>query len=327
MEKKENFTRSVKNELASYPYEKEQLKYILSGFARNGGVFSIGKNPTLYLRTELAKVAKLLYQALKECYGLTPRIAYEQVTRFKKGIAYQVIVSSPDLYQVMEELEVLKDGMERMVPKEGLRKSNFRYLLIGVFLSSGSVNNPSTSKTSYFLEMSFNNKNDALAIKRKLLTFKEEKTMAFKTIKRREKQVLYLKRSDQISVFLSFIGATTAMFSFENARIMKEDININNRLSICDSANYGKTLTTAKKDIDGIKRLLETKPLSLFDQKTQDVIKIRLEHQDFNYREIAEFLTSQGTTISKSGVVHIIASLRDEIEKLDQPRIVPKAAE
>lgn len=318
MEKKENFTRSVKNELASYPYSKEELKYILSGFARNSGVLSIGKNPTLHLRTELAKVAKLLYQALKECYGLTPRIAYEQVTRFKKGIAYQVIVTSEALYKIMEDLEVLKDGMERMVPKEGLKKNNFRFLLIGLFLSSGSVNNPSTSKTSYFLEMSFNNKNDAMAIKRKLLTFKEEKTMAFKSILRREKYVLYLKRSDQISVFLSFIGATTAMFSFENARILKEDININNRLSICDSANYGKTLTTARKDIEGINRLLQVKPITLFDKKTQEVIKTRLEHEDFNYREIAEHLTENGTTISKSGVVHIINSLRDEIEKLDR---------
>lgn len=316
MEKKENFTRSVKNELASYSYEKEELKYILSGFARNGGTFSIGKNPTLHLRTEIASVAKILYRALKECYGLSPRIAYEKVTRFKRGIAYRVVVSSPELYHIMEDLEVLKDGIERMVPKAGLRKNNFRFLLIGVFLSSGSVNNPTTSKTSYFLEMSFNSKNDAMAIKRKLLTFKEEKTMSFKMIKRREKQVLYLKRSDQISVFLSFIGATSAMFSFENARIMKEDININNRLSICDSANYGKTLSTAKKDIEGIKRLLKTKPLPLFDKKTQDVITVRLEHADFNYREIAEYLSQCGTPISKSGVVHIITGLRDEIEKL-----------
>ena len=277
MEKKENFTRSVKNELASYSYEKEELKYILSGFARNGGTFSIGKNPTLHLRTEIASVAKILYRALKECYGLSPRIAYEKVTRFKRGIAYRVVVSSPELYHIMEDLEVLKDGIERMVPKAGLRKNNFRFLLIGVFLSSGSVNNPTTSKTSYFLEMSFNSKNDAMAIKRKLLTFKEEKTMSFKMIKRREKQVLY---------------------------------------PICDSANYGKTLSTAKKDIEGIKRLLKTKPLPLFDKKTQDVIAVRLEHADFNYREIAEYLSQRGTPISKSGVVHIITGLRDEIEKL-----------
>ena len=116
MEKKENFTRSVKNELASYSYEKEELKYILSGFARNGGTFSIGKNPTLHLRTEIASVAKILYRALKECYGLSPRIAYEKVTRFKRGIAYRVVVSSPELYHIMEDLEVLKDGIERMVP-------------------------------------------------------------------------------------------------------------------------------------------------------------------------------------------------------------------
>ena len=316
MEKQENFTQSVKNELSSYPYSKEQMKFILSGFLRNGATFSLGKNATLHLRTEIAKTAKLLFTALKECFNLAPKLVYEQLTRFKKGIRYQVLVSSERLYQVMEELEALKDGIERLPLKEGLKKKNFPFLLIGLFLSSGSVNNPSTGKTSYFLEMAFNHRNDALAVRKKLLSYKEEKTMNFKLIQRREKYVLYLKRSDQISVFLSLVGATDAMFAFENARILKETINITNRLSICDSANYGKTIETARKDIEGLKELLEVKSLELFDEKTREVIRVRMEHQDFNYREIAEFLTKEGRKISKSGVVHIISSLREEIAEL-----------
>lgn len=316
MEKKENFTRDVKNELSSSDYKKEELRFILEGFLRNGATFSLGRNPTLYLKTEVNKTAKLLFTALKECYGLSPSIDYEQLTRFKKGIRYQVRVTDPSLYSVMEDLETLQDGVERLPLKEGLRKKNFRFLLIGLFLSSGSVNNPTTSKTSYFLEMAFNHKNDATAVRKKLLSFKEEKTMNFKMIKRREKYVLYLKRSDQISVFLSFVGATDAMFAFENARIIKEDININNRLSICDSANYGKTLTTAKKDIDAIETVLKVKPLDLFDAKTRAVIEKRLNLKDANYREIAEQITDDGIAITKSGVVHIVSALRNEAERI-----------
>lgn len=320
MEKKENFTQSVKNELSSYDYTKEQLKFILAGFLRNGASLSLGKNPTLHLKTEIAQTAKLLFTALKECYDLTPKLIYEQLTRFKKGIRYQILVTSEKLYAVMEDLEALKDGIERLPLKEGLRKKNFPFLLIGIFLSSGSVNNPSTGKTSYFLEMAFNHRSDATQVRKKLLSYKEEKAMSFKMIQRREKYVLYLKRSDQISVFLSLVGATGAMFAFENARIVKETINITNRLSICDSANYGKTIETAKKDIEGLKELLEVRSLELFDERTRAVIRVRMEHADFNYREIAEFLTKEGLSISKSGVVHVISSLREEIEELRQRR-------
>jgi DNA-binding protein WhiA len=311
------FAKKVKNEIAVNSYKKEEMKYLLSGFIRNAGSLSLGSNPSLTIHTEIACVAKLIYSGLKEVYGLTPAIAYEKTNRFKKGLVYLVTVDDKRLYDVMLDLEVLEDGMIRIPPKKGLLRKNLRYLVIGSFLANGSVNNPSSGKTSYFLEMAFSSKADALAIKRKLTSFKEEKTMNFKYIKRREKHVLYLKRSDQISVFLSYIGAVESMFDFENARIVKEDININNRLSICDSANYGKTLIAAQADIDAINKILSFKSLDLFDEKTQAVIKERLKLKDANYRELAASITeNEGISITKSGVVHILSTLRDKAKDI-----------
>jgi DNA-binding protein WhiA len=311
------FAKKVKNEIAVNSYKKEEMKYLLSGFIRNAGSLSLGSNPSLTIHTEIACVAKLIYSGLKEVYGLTPAIAYEKTNRFKKGLVYLVTVDDKRLYDVMLDLEVLEDGMIRIPPKKGLLRKNLRYLVIGSFLANGSVNNPSSGKTSYFLEMAFSSKTDALAIKRKLTSFKEEKTMNFKYIKRREKHVLYLKRSDQISVFLSYIGAVESMFDFENARIVKEDININNRLSICDSANYGKTLIAAQTDIDAINKILSFKSLDLFDEKTQAVIKERLKLKDANYRELAASITeNEGISITKSGVVHILSTLRDKAKDI-----------
>jgi hypothetical protein len=107
------------------------------------------------------------------------------------------------------------------------------------------------------------------------------------------------------------------MFDFENARIVKEDININNRLSICDSANYGKTLNAAQTDIDAINKILSFKSLDLFDEKTQAVIKERLKLKDANYRELAASITeNEGISITKSGVVHILSTLRDKAKDI-----------
>ena len=321
MPKEIPFAKKVKNELASNTYTIEQEKYLLSGFARNGGTFSFGKVPSLVLRSEIAPVAKLLYNCLKDLYGLDPVIQYEKVTRFGRGLVYLVQVEDERLYQIMEELEILKDGFERMVPAEGLHKRNFKYLCIGCFLANGSVNNPSSSKTSYFLEMAFTDKADANTIRRKLLSFKEEKTMTFKYIKRREKYVLYLKKSDQISVFLSYIGAMDAMFEYENARIMKDDMNIANRQANCDAANFSKTVKTAMKDIEDIDLVLKYNPIGLFDKKVQTVMKARKDKTEYNYRELAEYITSLGDIeITKSGVVHILTSIRQKAEEIREDK-------
>jgi DNA-binding protein WhiA len=313
------FAKTVKNEIALQAYQPEQMKYLLSGFVRNGGAFSLGEEPSLLVHTEIACVAKLIYSSFKEVYGLKPEISYEHNTHFGRSLVYVIQVKKDKrLYPMMEDLEIVTNGgFTRLPLKEGLKRKNLRYLVIGSFLANGSVNNPANPKTSYFLEMAFTDKADALAVRRKLDSFKEEKTMSFKYIKRREKHVIYLKKSDQISVFLSYIGATEAMLSYENARVDKDETNTNNRINICDAANYSKTLATAKRDIEDIQRLLAVKPIGLFDDKTQAVIQARLSSKDSNYRELAELITSNaGIPITKSGVVHILASLRSQAEKL-----------
>ncbi|MFA6829391.1 MAG: DNA-binding protein WhiA [Bacilli bacterium] len=316
-EEKVPFAKIVKNEIALQSYSNEEKKFILSGFIRNGGAFTLGSSPSLSVHTEIACVAKLIYNSLKEVYSLKPTIEYDMTPRFGRRLVYLVSVHSDSkLYEVMEDLEISSDGgFFRMPPKEGIKRKNLRFLIIGSFLTNGSINNPNNHKTSYFLEMAFTDKADALAIKRKLSSFTEEKTMSFKYIKRREKHVIYLKKSDQISVFLSYIGATEAMLKYENARVGKDEINISNRMSICDTANYTKTLQTAKRDIDSLEVLLKYKPLALFDEKTRIVIEARMEKKDANYRELAEFITKdKGLAITKSGVVHTLTNLREEAE-------------
>lgn len=316
-ETKISFARTVKNEIATNTYTVEQKKYILSGFARNGGIFSFGKLPCLELHTSIALVAKLIYSCLKDVYSFSPTIQYEQVARFGRGLTYVIKVENKRLFDVMEDLGILEDGITRIPPKEGLHRKNLRFLVIGSFLANGSVNNPSSGKTSYFAEMAFTDKADALAVMHKLDTFKDERTMSFKYIKRRNQHVLYLKKSDQISVFLSYLGATEAMFEFENARILKDDTNISNRLSICDTANYSKSLKTAQKDIEAIDTVLKEHTLSFFDEKTRAVIESRKEKKELNYRELADYISEQyHLTITKSGVVHIMAKIRAQAEEI-----------
>lgn len=77
-----------------------------------------------------------------------------------------------------------------------LNKENLRYFLAGAFMAGGSVNAPSSK--SYFLEISFSNKDDATRVMEALQSTEE---FSAKVIQRRDKWIVYLKRSSEIAIF------------------------------------------------------------------------------------------------------------------------------
>lgn len=308
------FARNVKEELLQTPYKDKEKEIILSGLFLNSIKLS-DNSPIFTFKSEISLCAQLVYSTLKNNFNIKSNISNQKSTNFKRNKTFVVSSDDKNILKVLNELELIDENQNKIEYKELLKAKNFKYLLIGLFLGSGSINNPHSKKTSYYLEISFNDINDATLIMKKLNSFKNEKTMNFKMVKRREKYVIYLKRSDQISVFLSYINATECMFEFENARIEKDDINIINRLSICDTSNFKKTMEVAKNDIDTINFLLEHKPINLYDKKTQAVIKARLENPERNFREIADLISNTyDIPITKSGVVHILISLRKQAD-------------
>lgn len=318
MDKTVAFARNVKEELLKKEYTGEEKRMILSGFLLNCAKIS-SSSPYLTIKSEIANCIQFFYKVLKDEYGIEGYIHFKKNSNLKKSMYYYLSIKEEKIFDILSKEDIFSQG-EMKVPSS-LKGKRFKFYLIGLFLSSGSVNNPYSNKTSYFLEISFVKKDDVSVILKKLNSFKNEKTMNFKMIQRRGRYIIYLKKSDQISVFLSYIGATTCMFEFENARIERDDINTINRLTICDLSNMKKSLKVAKEDIKLIDTLLSIKPMSLFDDKTQYVIKTRKDNPEMNFREIASYICENyNVQITKSGVVHILTSLRkqasDYIKKL-----------
>lgn len=318
MDKTVAFARNVKEELLKKEYTGEEKRMILSGFLLNCAKIS-SSSPYLTIKSEIANCIQFFYKVLKDEYGIEGYIHFKKNSNLKKSMYYYLSIKEEKIFDILSKEDIFSQG-EMKVPSS-LKGKRFKFYLIGLFLSSGSVNNPYSNKTSYFLELSFVKKDDVSVILKKLNSFKNEKTMNFKMIQRRGRYIIYLKKSDQISVFLSYIGATTCMFEFENARIERDDINTINRLTICDLSNMKKSLKVAKEDIKLIDTLLSIKPMSLFDDKTQYVIKTRKDNPEMNFREIASYICENyNVQITKSGVVHILTSLRkqasDYIKKL-----------
>lgn len=318
MDKTVAFARNVKEELLKKEYTGEEKRMIFSGFLLNCAKIS-SSSPYLTIKSEIANCIQFFYKVLKDEYGIEGYIHFKKNSNLKKSMYYYLSIKEEKIFDILSKEDIFSQG--EMKVSSSLKGKRFKFYLIGLFLSSGSVNNPYSNKTSYFLEISFVKKDDVSVILKKLNSFKNEKTMNFKMIQRRGRYIIYLKKSDQISVFLSYIGATTCMFEFENARIERDDINTINRLTICDLSNMKKSLKVAKEDIKLIDTLLSIKPMSLFDDKTQYVIKTRKDNPEMNFREIASYICENyNVQITKSGVVHILTSLRkqasDYIKKL-----------
>ena len=111
-----------------------------------------------------------------------------------------------------------------------------------------------------------------------------------KVQKRRNKYIVYLKKSDQIGEFLIFIGAINSSLYFENIRIERDMQNVVNRMFVCDEANYAKTLKSSKEQIENIKivqKYYGAKPED--NEKLAALMELRLEKKMQHYLNLRTY--------------------------------------
>lgn len=80
-------------------------------------------------------------------------------------------------------------------------------------------------------------------------------------------QVLYLKHSELISDFLTFLGAPVAAMGIMEARLEKELNNKVNRRCNCDDANTSKVVEAAQEQLAAIRMIRETGAMDKLPEK------------------------------------------------------------
>lgn len=310
------FTTAVKEEICMQEFEKENLLSFLAGFVKVNGILTLSKSGmSLSLKTENNKIAKKIYNAFKTLFDVNPSSSYFRKMKLDKGVVYGISVDEKTM-DILEALQLMNDGMP-CFPSEIVLEKKLRYFIAGAFLASGSVNSP-TGK-NYHLQMVISDEEDAKYFLKLLNRFRNEKSMDFKIIQRRNKYVLYLKKAEQIATFLSIVFATDCFFEFENIRIEKDYLNSDNRLQICYNANYQKSLQKGEKQAEEIKYIIDKVGMSLFNQKEEFVAKIRLENNDYSLTQIADALREEyHIEVSKSGINHILNKIHDKYLELNK---------
>ena len=208
--------------------------------------------------------------------------------------------------------------MDKKIPDDYILDDDnlTRIYLRGVFISSGSVNDP--KKSRYHLEFIVDTLKYAEFVKDKLNLYE----LNSKVIKKDNKFMIYVKEAEKIGDFLRMINAISALLYFEDIRIYRDHKNMTNRLNNCEQANVDKIIETASKEVNDIQYLKETDTFILLDDKEKIVAEYRLKYKEASLLELSEIISVEtGNNITKSGLHHRFSKIKKLVEKLKSKNI------
>lgn len=178
--------------------------------------------------------------------------------------------------------------------------------LRGVFLAGGVIISPDKG---YHLELSgFGNESCD-----RLHTFINELGINIKKSSRKNQAFLYIKESEIISDFLTYIGAAVHSMELMNVKIYKEIRNNVNRAVNCEAANIEKTAKAAGRQIDDISLIFDKKGEMFLSPELLQVALLRLENVDMSLKDIGDACKPK---ITRSGVNHRLRKISEIAEGL-----------
>ena len=127
-----------------------------------------------------------------------------------------------------------------------------------------------------------------------------------KVAPRKNHHIVYLKEGEQISDILHIMGAHVSLMALENVRILKEVRNSVNRQVNCETANLGKTVKAATRQVEDIIYIRDNMGFENLPEGLEDVANLRLAYPDSSLIELTKLL---GSPIGKSGMNHRLKKL------------------
>ena len=187
--------------------------------------------------------------------------------------------------------------------------------LRGLFLSTGSINDPKTSR--YHLEFFIDDYDYAVFVCELLDYYK----LNSKIIERNNGFMVYIKEAEKISDFLKLLNAVNAVLYFEDIKAYREHKNLVNRLNNCEQANVEKTINSALQQIKDIELIENTIGLDAIDEKLELVAIYRKKYKEVSLSELSNIISIENNiNLTKSGLNHrlrkikeIASSLKDRI--------------
>ena len=271
----------------------------------------------------LAKKDQVKYELIGYLISANTTIINEKILRFSTESDYNINRFSKLLLNLniehnieikgkwfiitlkINEIEYILDIINKQ--KEDLKiqsEINKRAIIRGVFLGSGSINNP---EKKYHLEIAFSNKNNLDIINNILESFEvKSKILIIKN-----KFSIYFKDGEEISKFLALIGASKAVLKFEDIRVKRQMRGKVNRIVNCETANLNKILNASVIQIEAIEKLKKEKRFNKLNDNLKEMAELRLQNPDMPLNELGKLANPP---VGKSGVNYRLKKIMEIAE-------------
>ncbi len=292
------FSTKIKDELSLINFDPILSRILLASYCFING--KIDKSSVTFV-IENAKVARRIYKCLKELYNINIYITIRNQKRFRVKQIY--------ILKIVDKIDEI--DLDLISAKKSILSNEEKIAyLVGAFLATGNISNPSTS--GYHFEISVYKKEEAKFLDGILKDF----NLPSKIIKREKGYMIYIKSAEAISDILKMFNAINSLFYFEDIRIYRDHKNMVNRLNNCEIANQEKIINTGLRQIEDIKYLKSYDLISLLDDKTKIVLEYRLSYPESSYLELADIISLETDyKIGKSGINHHFIKIRKLKEK------------
>lgn len=304
-----SFTTTIKQEISKIESSSSEMIAELSGFIRNNSDIS---NGLLKTTSEKLNVLERFKYFIKELYQIDSKIIEINNVNFSKNALYELIVEK-DVNKILQNIGYYDNNNHYLETAPTYivgANEEIRAYLRGVFLCSGSINDPKTSR--YHLEILIPTPEEAVFVQQLLNIF----DLNAKIINREKGYMIYVKEAEKISDFLKIIKANNAVLYFEDVRIYRDQKNKTNRLNNCEQANVDKMIASSNEQLEMISKLKEQYDFDLLDDKIKTICIYKEKYPESSMAELAMIISSETEKpISKSCINHRFRKIKEMIKK------------
>ena len=300
-----SFSVKVKSEILRLQSERTEKISLLSSYIRNNAVIA---EKSILINTENMEISKYIFELFKELYNIFPIITVRKSFNFKKSMSYLLKLDS-HLSLILKDLSLInEDGYFINIPREYIYTEDDDKMsyLRGVFLATGSINDPKTSR--YHLEFLIDDYDYSLFVCELLDYF----NLNSKLIERNNGFMIYIKEAEKISDFLRIMKAYNAVLYFEDIKAYREHKNLVNRLNNCEQANVEKTINSALNQVSDIELIENKIGIDALDEKLQTVCVYRKKYKEASLSELSNIISMEtNTKVTKSGLNHRMRKIKE----------------
>ena len=287
-----SFSYRAKNEIIQRINSRDKADACLMGVLLCANSLNDGEITVLTENKLLRDFFVLNVNRILEC---DDGVEVNEIQRKHSAVLYDLF----DYFQLDESRGMSRDDL----PKA----KYYPYVVGGIFLACGSVNNP---EKKYHMEFVM----PSLELCNSLgLLLIDNYGIVPKHVERKHYQIVYIKDSENIIDILTMMGAQMASLEIMNVKMMKDVKNKINRSMNCDNANIDKALGAAERQINDIELIDSTMGLDSLPDTLRDIARIRYDNIDFTLKELG---AAMEPPISRSGANHRMQKIAEIAENI-----------